>query len=80
MAEELILDRNGDFELCRMNPCRYKDSGLKYHSLLAETVQNGGRGTIMRFREFISFDSHRTYPCVAAVLQYKTGTICFQEV
>ena len=43
-------------------PAPFGASGVSYHSLVAEVTQNGGPGTIQRFREFVVFNGGNTYP------------------
>ena len=45
-------------------PAPFDSSGVSYHSLVAETTQRGGEGTIERFREFVVFNGAHTYPYV----------------
>jgi hypothetical protein len=49
-------------ELEKLPGARNLTSGVRYHSLVVETVKRGGRGTVERFREFVSFHDMYSYP------------------
>ena len=70
------LQRPISRELTKLPGARNLTVGVRYHSLVVETVKRGGSGTVERFREFVSFNDTYSYPCALHLLCFYRCVLC----